>query len=45
MHANKQNKTIYNERKQLRNMKLVFILCAVLAIFLLYMLVADFFHI
>ncbi len=44
MQAEKRKQTNYNERKQLRGMKLVFIFCAIIAIFLVYMLIADFFH-
>lgn len=44
MQAEKRQQTNFNERKQLRRMKLVFILCVVIAIGLIYLLCADFFH-
>jgi hypothetical protein len=44
MQAEKQQQTNFGECKQLRRMKLVFILCVVIAIGLIYLLFADFFH-
>jgi hypothetical protein len=42
MQAEKRKQTNHNERSQIRSMKLVFIFCGIIAIFLLYMLISDF---